>query len=175
MLVLGLAVVSLAVAAGGDHGKKNGKQNGSRFAAVLIGHGEVPAVHTAGRGRLSLTVNDNNTLSYELTYSGLNAAATASHVHFGQPFANGGVSFFLCGGGGKTACPPGTTTTASVTGTIAPADVMAITSQGLAAGDLAAIVKEIRAGFAYANVHTGPSPAGEIRGQLRGKEDDGDD
>jgi CHRD domain len=172
MLVLGLAVVSLAVAAGADRGKK---KNGNQFTAVLAGHEEVPAVHTAGRGRLSLRVNDNSTLSYELSYAGLNAAAAAAHVHFGQPNVNGAVSFFLCGGGGKAACPAGTSSTATVTGTIAPADVMAITTQGLAAGDLAAIVKEIRAGFAYANVHTGQSPGGEIRGQLNGQKKDRDD
>jgi hypothetical protein len=171
MFVLGLAVVSLAVAAGNDHGKKNG----NRFSAVLTGHREVPAVHTAGQGKLTLTLNDN-TLSYELTYGGLNAAAIFSHVHFGQPFANGGVSFFLCGGGGKPACPPGTSSTATVTGTIAAADVLAVPTQGLAAADFAAIVKEIQAGFAYANVHTTQSPSGEIRGQLNGKEKDrGDD
>src|SRR5262245_19868747 len=93
VLVLGLAVGSFAMAAGTDHGKK---KNGSQFTAVLTGHQEVPAVHTAGRGRLVLTVNDNNTLSYDLTYAGLNAAAVVAHVHFGQPNANGGVSFFLC-------------------------------------------------------------------------------
>lgn len=171
MLVLGLTVASLAVAAGTTKGK-----NPSQFTAVLTGHGEVPAVHTAGQGRLTLTVNNNSTLSYELTYAGLNAAAAASHVHFGQPNVNGGVSFFLCGGGGKPACPAGTSSTAKVTGTIAPADIMAIATQGLAAGDLAAIVKEIKSGFAYANVHTSQSPGGEIRGRLNGKENDsGDD
>jgi CHRD domain-containing protein len=170
-LTLGLAVVSLAVAAGNDHGKKNG----NRFSAVLTGHREVPAVHTAGQGRVALTLNDNNTLSYELTYGGLNAAATASHVHFGQPFATGGVSFFLCGGGGKPPCPPGTSSTATVTGTITAADVMPVPTQGLAATDFAAIVKEINAGFGYANVHTTQSPAGEIRGQLNGKDHDDHD
>jgi hypothetical protein len=141
----------------------------------LIGHNEVPAVHTAGQGRLELTVNDNNTLSFELTYSGLNTAAMASHAHFGQPNVNGGVSFFFCGGGGKPACPAGTSSPATVTGTVAAADVLALPTQGLAAGDLAAIVKEIRSGFAYANVHTTSSLGGEIRGQLRGGDRDDDD
>jgi hypothetical protein len=59
-----------------------------------------------------------------------------------------------------------------VTGTVAAADVLAIPTQGLAAGDMAAIVAEMRAGFTYANVHTASSPGGEIRGQLRGHEDD---
>jgi hypothetical protein len=168
VLVLGLVGASFAIAAQRDHGNSGKNQ----FRARLIGHNETPAVHTAGRGNLVLTINTNNTLSYTLTYSGLNTAAGAAHVHFGQPDVVGGVSFFLCGGGSKPACPAGTSTTATVTGTVAPADVQAITTQGLAAGDLAAIVKEIRAGFAYANVHTATSPAGEIRGQLKGDEDE---
>jgi len=94
-LVLGLAGASLAIASGRDHGKSSSNQ----FTATLIGHNETPAVHTAGRGKLSLTINANNTLSYTLTYSGLNTAASAAHVHFGQPNVAGGVSFFLCGGG----------------------------------------------------------------------------
>ena len=176
MVVLSLFVASLAVAAGTDHGKKKHGKNVTQFTAKLTGHNEVPAVHTAGKGQLKLTVNDNNTLSYELTYSGLNANALFSHVHFAQPNVNGAVSFFLCGGGGKPACPAGTSSTASVTGTITAADAMAVPTQGLAAGDLAAIVNEIKAGFAYANVHTTQSPGGEIRGQLRGgdREDDDD-
>ena len=176
MLVLGLVLASLAVAAGSDHGKKQKKSDANQFTAVLKGHNEVPAVHTAGTGRLKLTVNDNNTLSFELTYSGLNAAAQASHVHFGQPNVNGGVSFFFCGGGGKPACPPGnTSSTVTVTGTVAPADVAGLATQGMPAGDLGAIVQEIRAGFAYANVHTTQSPGGEIRGQLKRAHDEGDD
>ena len=43
-----------------------------------------------------------------------------------------------------------------------------ITSQQLVAGDLAAAIVAMRAGAAYANVHTSPlSPGGEIRGQIR--------
>ena len=131
----------------------------------------MPAIHTAATGQLKLTVNSDNTLSFELTYSGLTAPATAAHVHFAQPNVNGGVSFFFCGGA-KPACPAGTTTPATVTGTVAAADVGAIPAQGLAAGDIAAIVSEIKAGFAYANVHNATFGGGEIRGQLgsdRGK------
>jgi hypothetical protein len=168
-LVLGLAGASLAIAAGRDHGKGAG---GNQFTAKLVGHKETPAVHTAGRGTLSLTIHADNTISYTLTYSGLNSAAAMSHVHFGQPNVAGGISFFLCGGGSKPACPAGTTTTATVTGTVVASDVLGPTGQGITAGDLAAIVSEIRAGFTYANVHTPTSPGGEIRGQLRGGDED---
>src|SRR5690242_1636752 len=169
VLVLGLAGASFAIAASRDHGN-----SGNQFRATLIGHNETPAVHTSGRGKLVLTLNTNGTLSYTLTYSGLNSAAAMAHVHFGQPNVAGGISFFLCGGGSKPACPAGTSSTATVTGTVAAGDIQAITTQGLAAGDMAAIVAEMRAGFTYANVHTATSPLGEIRGQLRGREDEGD-
>jgi hypothetical protein len=164
-IVLGLAIASYAIAS--SRGHEHGNSSATQFTAVLNGHSETPAVHTSGTGELSLTINPDNTMSYTLTYSGLNTAASMAHVHFGQPDVAGGVVFFLCGGGSKPACPAGTgTTTATVSGTVAASDILAPTGQGLNAGDLAGFVQEIRAGFAYANVHTSTSPTGEIRGQL---------
>jgi hypothetical protein len=167
MLALSLGAASLALAASqGPKGHGHGKGEATQFTAVLTGHHEVPTVHSKGHGTLSLTVNDDNTLSFTLTYSDLNAPAQVAHVHLGQWFAAGGVSFFFCGGA-KPPCPPGNTSTpVTVTGTVTPADVLGPTAQGIAAGDLAGIVEEIRAGLTYANVHTTMSPGGEIRGQL---------
>src|SRR5262249_8930109 len=147
------------------------------FGAVLVGGNETPkSIHTAGRGTLSLTINADNTMSYTVTYSNLSTPAGAAHIHFGQQATSGGVAIFLCGGGSKPACPPGNTSTpATVSGTIAASDVMAIADQGLAAGDLAGIVNEIKAGFAYANVHTSAWPSGEIRGQIGHGHGDDDD
>jgi CHRD domain-containing protein len=170
-LVLALSLAGTSLALAGSGGKKgNGKHGQSNtFVASLSGHQEVPAIHTNGMGRLTLTINDDNMLSFELTYANLSSPAGAAHVHFAQPNVNGGVSFFFCGGGGKPACPAGNSSTpVTVTGTVAPADVLAITAQGMPAGDLGAIVSEIKAGFTYANVHTTNFPGGEIRGQLVG-------
>ena len=160
-LAISLVGASLALAAG--QGQRKHEQG--QFEATLVGHEETPAIHTAAQGHLSLTINSNSTISFTLTYSGLTSPALVAHVHFGQPGVAGGVSFFFCGGA-KPACPPGTTSTATVTGTVAAADVLAVPAQGLAAGDIAAISQEIRDGFAYANVHTMPFPNGEIRGQI---------
>jgi hypothetical protein len=43
---------------------------------------------------------------------------------------------------------------------------MAIPEQGVEAGDLAGVIRAIRSGVTYANVHTVNFPTGEIRGQL---------
>jgi len=166
VLVASLVAASLALAS--SQGPKH-HGDATVFKTTLIGHNEVPAVHTKGVGSLTLTFKDNNTIDFTLTYANLNAPAQMAHVHFAQPNVNGAVSFFFCGGGGKPACPAGNTSTpVTVTGTVTAADVIAVPTQGLAAGDIGAIEQEIAAGFAYANVHTTQSPGGEIRGQLAG-------
>jgi len=178
VLVLSLVGASLAIAASQGPSQKHAVKHhggGNQFSAKMIGHNEVPVVHTKAVGRVTLTVaDDQKSISFKLTYSGLNSAPLFSHVHIGQPNVNGMVSFFFCGGGGKPACPAEATTT-PVTGTVVAADVAGIGTQGMPAGDLGAVIQEIRAGFAYANLHTQTSPGGEIRGQLRGGKGHGED
>src|SRR5262249_43253310 len=167
MVLLGLAAASLAIASsqGGIHGQRSGGgSSGTQFTPDLIGHNEVPAIHTSGTGKLMLTINSDNTMSFTLTYSGLSSPAAQAHVHFGQPNVNGGVVFFFCGGGSKPACPAGNTSTpVTVTGTVnATTDILAPNpAQGLTAGDPTGIIQEIRAGVAYANVHTSNNPGGD--------------
>jgi hypothetical protein len=139
---------------------------GTRFRATLVGTQEVPAIFTAGSAIFEARVRDNPTrIEFELTYEQLSGPPQVAHVHFGQRSVNGGVSFFLCGGGGKPPCPASTSGT--VTGTVVAADVVGPAGQGIAPGDLAAILQMIRAGFGYANMHTPRWPGGEIRGQIR--------
>jgi hypothetical protein len=125
----------------------------------------VPAISTTGEGTLSLKVDPAGTsATFELTFSGLSSSAVAAHIHFAQPDVNGAVIVFLCGGGGKPACPAGGGT---VTGTISGADVLGVPAQGFTAGDFAAFLRALRAGLTYTNVHSTNFPSGEIRGQLR--------
>jgi hypothetical protein len=85
---------------------------------------------------------------------------------------NGSVVIFLC----QTASNPDPTGLApqcpqegTVTGVITSANVIqgSMAPQQLSAGDLAAVITALRAGAAYANVHTQVLPGGEIRGQIR--------
>jgi hypothetical protein len=77
---------------------------------------------------------------------------------------NGGISAFLCGGGGKPACP---TTTGTVTGTIVAADVIGPTDKGIQVGEFAELLRAMRNGATYVNVHSQAWPSGEIRGNIR--------
>jgi hypothetical protein len=168
-LVLSLIGASLAVAATRDQGKGGRFDNGNQFQAHLTGYNEVPSINSPGKADLSLTVGEKE-LTYQLTYSGITPAV--AHVHVGQPGVSGNVSFFLCGGGGKPACP--STSSGTVTGTVNSADLQAIPTQGFNAGDLNAVIAAMKAGVTYANMHTTAFPMGEIRGQLQQGNGNGD-
>jgi hypothetical protein len=163
--LLGAVMTASAVAVAGGGGKSKTR---------LSGFEEVPAVLTAGEGKLKLKIDKSaQEIDYVLRYAGLEGGnANAAHIHIGQKLANGGVAAFLCGGGGKPPCPP---TGGEVQGTIRASDVLAIPAQSLTAGDFDEFVRAIRRGLTYANVHTDLSPGGEIRGQIRGGDDDSDD
>lgn len=148
---------------------------GGTFKATLTGYEEVPALSSPGIGefRAKLT-SDGTAIEYTLTYSGLQNAF-ASHIHLGQFSVSGGVSAFLCGGGGKPVCP---STGGTVTGTIIAADVIGPAGQGIAPGEFDELVAAMEAGVTYVNVHTndnvappntgpGDFPGGEIRGQIK--------
>ena len=53
-----------------------------------------------------------------------------------------------------------------VTGTVTSADVIGPASQGIAPGEFGELVRAMRAGITYVNVHSTMFPAGEIRGQI---------
>ncbi|MDO8484077.1 MAG: CHRD domain-containing protein [Candidatus Limnocylindrales bacterium] len=164
-----MALITAAALAFGVAGAAtaNGDSNRNSFKANLGGYQEVPAISTTGTGSLKVSVNPAGTeLSYTLTFSGLQGGSVlAAHIHFAQSSVSGAVVAFLCGGGGKPACPPAAGGT--VTGTIVAADIIAVPAQGIAAGDLAAVLKAMRHGVTYANVHSTAFPGGEIRGHIR--------
>ncbi len=159
--LVGGALIVLAVGsyAFAGSGKTNVK------ADPLTGYQEAtPAgVSSPATGSFEAVIDDDaQTIDYTLSYSGLEAPVLFAHVHFGNRFTSGGVSAFLCGGGGKPACPQ----SGAVSGTITAADVIGPAGQGIAAGEFGELVDAIRAGLTYANVHSTKFPAGEIRGQI---------
>lgn len=160
LLALGGAA-ALVVADDDDHDRSR-----RSLRAELHGFQEVPANSTTGSGEFRARIaKDNSSIEFELTYEDLEGTTTtAAHVHVGQKGANGGVSFFLCGGGGRPPCTP---TSGTFTGTVTAADIVGPVPQGVAAGELQEVIDAMRAGVTYANVHTNKHPGGEIRGQIR--------
>ena len=147
----------------------------------LIGYQEVPSVSTVARGEFMGQISpDDQFIDYELTFSGLQGDVRQAHIHVGQRSVSGGIVIWLC----QTSFNPGPTGTqtcpqsGTVRGTIRASDVVAITgtnaAQQISAGELAEVLAAIRAGVAYANVHTSLSTGGEIRGQIRASRRDRD-
>jgi CHRD domain len=168
--LLGLALVAVLVASTALAHDDNGKGG----KAKLSGFQETPlTLSTTGKGSFRAKVRSDG-IRYTLRYEDLEADATAAHIHLGQQATSGGVIAFLCSGGDKPACPA---REGEVTGVIDAADVIGPASQGIAAGELTEVIRALRAGFVYANVHTTKYPGGEIRGQVghkghHGKNDD---
>jgi len=174
--VIGVAGFTAAATAG-DH--KRG------FETDMLGYEEVPSVSTIGGGQVDAEINrDGTSIHYRLQYRNLEGNVLQSHIHLGQKDANGAIVVFLCtnlgngpAGRATPACPPapatveGDLTKEDVSTAPAPANAI---NQGIAAQEFDELVRAMRAGVTYANVHSSKFPGGEIRGQfdLQGHQDD---
>jgi CHRD domain len=166
--VLASGITALLVAAGAA--VAGADRDGGNVRAKLKGFEEVPSVSTVASGKFKAKIDrSEQRIDYKLSFEDLEANSLFAHIHLGQRAANGGVSVFLCGGGDKPPCPA---TAGTVEGTIDPADVIGPANQGIAPGEFDELVRAIRAGVTYANVHSSKFPGGEIRGQIRGGGDD---
>jgi hypothetical protein len=161
-VIVGLGAASYVVAQGDSSSVRH-------VRAEMNGYQEPPSISTTGEGSFTASIDDESrTITYELSYSGLEGTTTIqAHIHLGQRSVNGGVSTFLCGGGDKPPCPQ---TSGTVEGIIDAADVTGPVAQGIAAGEFEELVQAIRAGHTYANVHTNKHPGGEIRGQIHDRD-----
>ena len=161
---------------------------GSRtWRARLNGFNETNpgTISTVARGSFRAHISpDGSTVSWTLSYRDLEGDVTQAHIHFGAVGTNGGISVWLCANNppittapaGTQACPP---SPATVTGSFTAADVVGPAAQGIATGEFAELLRAIRAGHTYANVHSTKFGPGEVRGPLvparRGNGDDDDD
>jgi hypothetical protein len=160
----------------------NDRNDGDRFSARLSGYNEVHsasstaaergAISTSARGSFKAELDEGRRMiHYELSFEGLSDNVTQAHIHFGQRHTAGGIVVWLCQAVNRSpfANTPecGGPLANTVTGTITPDQVIAATGQGIDAGEFDEVVRAIRAGAAYANVHSAKFMPGEIRGQIR--------
>jgi hypothetical protein len=164
--VLSLAIIASIVASGPVLAQNGPK----RISKVLTGYEEVPALSTPGAGRFSARIaNDRSAIAWELSYSGLESDVQQAHIHFENATNNGPIAVFLCtnlgnGPAGTQLCPA---QPATISGVIEAADVGAgAAASGLGAGEFAELLRAIRAGATYVNVHSTVRTGGEIRAQL---------
>ena len=188
-----LALIAPATGSAQDNRNDNGRVQIklSGFQEVIPPNLGLGAIFTTGSGRLTLKVaKQNRTIAYELTYSFPDAAATPivgaqfvnqAHLHFGQKHTTGGITVWLCQSADSPApaavaavtpiCP---SPSGTVSGTIAPGQVLALPGQGLPAGQggFDALLEALQNDAIYGNVHTDKFPSGEIRGQFADRDDD---
>jgi len=168
-----LTLLALGVTAGDNRPRP------LRAFAELVPTQEVPAVSSGASGRFKATIDrENQTISFELSYDGLEDVPQQAHIHVGQRRVNGGISVFLCGN--PPTVPPATfpqpqpcpAAPATVTGVLTAANIIGPTGQGIApsqgtVNEFDELVAMIRQGLSYANVHSAKFPGGEVRGQIR--------
>jgi CHRD domain len=157
-LALLVVVAATAAVAHNDNGKGKAKLDGYQEAPLTLS--------TPATGSFRIRVRSDG-LHYTLRYSGIPTSVTQAHIHLGRTALTGGILAFLCGpqpqAGDKPTCP---TQAGTVEGVIDMADVLAIANQGIAAGELTEVIRALRKGAVYANVHSTQYPGGEIRGQV---------
>lgn len=164
-----------AVSHDDDH-RHNGRR---RLKAELSGFSEAPStLSTAARGSFRAVLQEGETeIKYRLDYSGLEGTITQAHVHLGAHHQTGGISVWLC----QTATNPAPGAQAALVpmcgdpggddaeaeGVLNAASVIGPAGQGIAAGQFEELVRALKAGVTYANVHSTLYPGGEIRGQIK--------
>jgi CHRD domain-containing protein len=164
------AVVSVTAAGSAAMAGDDDEGLSKSLQVQLTGYQEDPLVlSTTGSGRFRAQVNDRmQTITYRLSYMGLEGTVTQAHIHIGGTAQSGGVSTFLCSNLGNA--PAGTqicpAAPAEISGTITPETIIGPAGQGVGPGQFGELVAAIRAGKAYVNVHSSLYPGGEIRAQL---------
>ncbi|MCA0989281.1 CHRD domain-containing protein [Guptibacillus algicola] len=138
----------------------------SRFFAILKGRNEVPPVRSNARGVAKFISNRRQTqLKFFLEVENIENFVQA-HIHFGEKGENGPVLAFLFGADLATLADQNgiTTRKGTVTGVITDED---IERNNVGVKNVKDLIKKMKKGKTYVNVHTEQNLAGEIRGQIR--------
>lgn len=168
-VMLGVLGISAAALANRGHGK----DDATNFSARLNGWEEDPSQVTTGTGSFRAHVVSPTRIDFKLKFRAMEGKVFMSHIHIGSRHESGGISAWLCGGTTQPACPPGPDGT--VEGSIEAADITGPAGQGVEAGNFADLLRAMRRGETYTNVHTEVrAPGGEIRGQNRPRGDHDD-
>jgi hypothetical protein len=179
-MALGLTLSTLAILSCGG---SDDDDNETKLQATLSAANERPAPpqpNAAGSGTSVLTISeDEKSVSYTLTYTGVNNV-TQAHIHVvNSPELAGPIVVFLCtnvglgtnvpcAGAGPIptpqACPQGSSVT--ITGTLTAADLSCkdATATSPAVNNFGDFIAQLKAGNTYTNVHNTPNTGGDIRG-----------
>jgi hypothetical protein len=140
------------------------------YGASLVGSQEVPPTGSPGTGTAFVTIDTvMQTLSVNVTFSGLGSGTTASHIHCCEPLGVNAMvatttptfpSFPL----GVTSGTYNMTFDLTASSSYNPAFVTA--SGGTVALAESTLLAGLAAGQTYLNIHTTNFGGGEIRGQL---------
>jgi hypothetical protein len=170
LLFPALAIAGMAQA---DEQKFNAALSGAQEVVLDEEQNLIPGgTDTPAKGRIRAQFDDAFTeLHVNLRIVNLTGTFTAAHFHCGRPGENGPVAFGMVGPG------PLMFDGMRIKGTLtnldyAGADCVDII--GRPVNNLASLAFAMRDGLIYANVHSDVFPAGEIRGQMSGADDDRD-
>jgi|GEM_PF-268774 len=132
---------------------------GQHFGTFLQGREEVPAVNASGSGHAHFSLSDDGmSLDYQLHVANTEGILF-SHIHMAPKGENGPVVAFLL----AAQDPP----TPLFNGLLAEGSIMTEDLIGPLSGmTLDDLIKAIKAGNTYVNVHTVENPGGELRGQI---------
>ena len=134
------------------------------YTATLLGSNEVPPTGSPGTGSGTFTLN-GNLLTINESFTGLEAPATAAHIHCCGPIGvNEMVAVPFTPFPNATSGNFMTTVDLSLAATYTAAF---ITQEGGTTADAeSGLIAALNAGNAYANIHDAIFPGGEIRGQI---------
>ena len=124
------------------------------FKAKLDADSEVPSNNSDGKGKAEFSVSrSGRSIRYQIDAEKLTGRVRAAHIHLGDKGQAGPVVITICA---KTCSLPRS-------GRLGRARF----SKAPGAKNFAAVVRALRAGRTYVNIHTKKYPAGEIRGQIK--------